>query len=75
MAVSVAALTEPTMFAAIRTAESNERAAALRKQMSDDSDYRSLADSYADENAGLRTEVDCLLGQLASVRGQLYRLQ
>jgi hypothetical protein len=43
--------------------------------MTDEADYQNLANSYAEENAGLRTEVDRLEEQLTAVRSQLYRLQ
>jgi hypothetical protein len=75
MAVSIAALAEPPLIVRIRHTDATERAASSRKQMSDEADYQSLANSYAEENAGLRAEADRLEEQLAAVRGQLYRLQ
>lgn len=75
MAVSIAALAEPPMIAKIRHVDAAERAAAARQQMNDDADYQQLANSYADENAALRTNIDKLEEQLRAVRSQLYRLQ
>lgn len=75
MAVSIAALAEPPTVNRIRNAEMKERTESSRKEMSDQADYRSLAESYADENTTLRNEIQLLQEQAQVLRQQLYRVQ
>jgi hypothetical protein len=74
-AVSVLALVEPPMMNNVRRAAHEQAALAERQDLQDREDYRSLADSYAGDNAALRLEIDTLNAQLAQVRSQLYRFQ
>lgn len=73
--VSTLALAEPSMLGEIRAALAKETAAAALKEMEDDSDYRSLADSYAEENGRLREDMAALTQQITQLRAQLYRWQ
>lgn len=75
MAVSIAALAEPPLIARLRHAEASERAAAARREMSDQEDYKGLAELYDTENAALRAQVDGLEKDLAVLSSDLYRLQ
>lgn len=73
--VSTLALAEPSMMREVRAALAETTAAAAQKEAEDDSDYRVLADSYAEENSRLRDDIAALTEETRQLRAQLYRLR
>lgn len=75
LGLSAFVVPEPAGFAAVRSAYSRAMAEAAREPLRNNDDWKGLADSYAEENTGLRDQIEAQRARLADLEAQVANLQ